>query len=323
MSSLWFFLLAPATWYIRLAACQRDAELNSLSVPEWESVNHISVHTVDYPQNRIQKRLLNTYSGLGTKKVTSETVYTDWVDNNWGLLQLYYQYSTEVRKKINALNDMPYITKLSLYAADYTMERWRQGDESIPQILPYNRFIDKDVLNNLLLPWRYRWEMPEDGLSPRQRIQGMSKTALDSYPQAIPEDEEQQVGPVLVEDISTEIYLQEFSTRFATFEELARWLLNPRTLSAENAPAGQPGLYLDLYRRIGIHNSLLLIRQRLDKHILPEITKDQDFDGELPIPDSLFTQVVSDIDGAVAQWERVIDLLGVMATTMKKLIQAN
>ncbi|KAJ6265076.1 Seprase [Drechslerella dactyloides] len=211
------------------------------------------------------KRMETIASGQNhNTRFVTPAYFSDLIEANSGSLGLYLKYSKEARDRVGELDEEdPYVSRLRQIAREYS---WSVEENIQLDIIPWQKFINAQLLANLQRPWSEQWEMPIDGLTAIERIEGLSEAAFLKYPTAeiTNEDEFDQSGPLLDEQVSTYDYIREFTVPFDSIYELADWIFTPTYAPASIATATDEGsLSINLLRRRRIKASLETIYYKL------------------------------------------------------------
>ncbi|EPS35174.1 hypothetical protein H072_11410 [Dactylellina haptotyla CBS 200.50] len=269
---------------------------------------------------RLEKRM-HAANYYGDYLLVTPSYYTGWIAKNSGPLSYYLKYATEVRKQLHLLDDEPYVAELRDYARRYSLEL--EGNDKM-EMIPWQNFIDADLLRDLKRPWNEPWQMSYYGLEPSQRIEGVPQDVLmEAYPRAEIQTEEEYDTPLFLIDskISTVEYLRQFALPFRSTTELADWLFTPRYLPADSGSTEKTeGPYINLSRRERIGLSLEAIYKQLSENVLGLEIPGARFAGELAIPQIDVTEnIILEIESVAESWERVKDIVGVMVSILNLL----
>ncbi|KAF3925921.1 hypothetical protein ABW20_dc0105566 [Dactylellina cionopaga] len=273
----------------------------------------------DSSSPQLVKRMHSAANYYGSFLLVTETYYSGWITKYSSNLKFFLRYSSEIRERLAELDKEAHISKLKHYARKYSLEM--EGNEQL-EVLPWQKFIDHEVLKTLQRPWEDLWEMPSAGLGPISRIQGLSDAMLKTgYPleEIKSEEEFAERGPLLDDKISTVEYLREFVLLFPNTRELANWLFNPQYLPAAAGSEQTTGPYLELSRRERLETSFSAIYGRLN-HMVEELSGiGSGFAGEIVVVAPFAWDILKDLEVLVQKWERIKDIIGVMTSIIAVL----
>ncbi|KAK6349388.1 hypothetical protein TWF696_005676 [Orbilia brochopaga] len=265
----------------------------------------------------------STLNNNGNIQQVTADYYSDWIAANSGSLAFYIKYSSEARSIVDQLNkEDPYIARLRKIARDYS---WSLEENSDLEVIPWQKFINSKLLADLQQPWSDIWVMPPDCLTPLERVEGLSEATLREYPSSeiTTEDEYDQPAPLLDDAVSTFDYIREFTVPFDNVQNLANWIFTPKYEPASTISAANDGiLSLDLPRKYRIKSSLETIYSKLKGTVARLQEPGVQIEGAIKLSwfDAAYAdEIAKDVERIAESWERVQDLIGVMATLIGKL----
>ncbi|KAF3907054.1 hypothetical protein AA313_de0209444 [Arthrobotrys entomopaga] len=269
---------------------------------------------------KLMKRMHSAANYYGDFLLVTPDYLNKWMRTYSTSLKYYLRYSEEIRNKLAELDAEVYIEQLKTYAKQYSQKL--KGNDEL-EILPWQKFIGAELLRDLRRPWDEPWEMGTFTLEPIQRIEGVSQSVLDeAYPRAEIDNEDafEERGHLMDAKISTVEYIREFTLPFKNITELTNWVFAPKFVPAEGTTTGSEGPFLELSRRERIETSLKEIYQNLKIVVNSLETAYLRFDGEIKILPSKTAQpaerILDEIEDTMESWERVMDIIGVMASIM-------
>ncbi|KAF3226029.1 hypothetical protein TWF106_001245 [Orbilia oligospora] len=285
-------------------------------------------------EHHLTKRMLSASKAanyFGGFLLVPRSELSSWTTENAGLLNSYLVFSRKVREETTKLKTEPYVALLRAYSSRYAKQMYPDNPLAF---ISWQEFVNEGLIKALHRPWGEKWKLPEFALSPDDRLKGLSAELLKVYPHAEIENEEDFNDRPLLRSakITTVEYVAEFSLPFPSISSLSDWLFDPRP------PPDEPGqvqddldglddsgsddpLFIELDRRERIEVSLRAIYSQLGALVedLRGFNLQVQLTGNIPIPPENAQPIIKIIKETIDGWERLKDLVGVLATTMRLL----